>query len=496
MSSKAQRQRVLRRCNAVCYASDMSSSVFKNPDALPQLIGEFRPVDEWQAHINGIFYGLRGGRLRDFYQTFTAADYRLAHALAVDYYNTVRKRERANTNAQSGTLIVHEWGSGHGNLAACFLTHLKTIDKEESVYPRVRYVMVDKREANLRSASHHPDLAPHHDRLEILVSDVEHLAGVSDGSVDRIFCNELWNDLPTKLMLRKDGEIEEEFLRPNLNESRHVEIQDWSGFVKAFDGQAIEDLKSFPPFLEDIIWEKEYRKSDWKAIPYRKTITEFLKKIDEQVLVPVNLGACASVKEAKRILAPGAVGLSSFDAGTADLAVLNDPEKPCYGQFGGQYSFMVNFALIEMVARYLDVHTSEIESQKEFVGRCLGTNVMSLMDLLSTHPRSYVLKGWEQDQLILETIIALNKTYESPYRRTIEFPLSEDVFPDKRASLQSMLESLDEQGVPDTIAYLTEEEIAAATPDLEAIGYDRDMTQSALQAPAQSVDYYHHFLRP
>ena len=35
------------------------------------------------------------------------------------------------------------------------------------------------------------------------------------------------------------------------------------------------------------------------------------------------------------------------------MNVLNDPEKPCYGQFGGQYSFMINFALVEAVAKQL-----------------------------------------------------------------------------------------------------------------------------------------------
>jgi hypothetical protein len=476
-----------------------STSVFNNPDALPQLIGEFRPVDEWQAHINSIFYGLRGGRLRDFYQTFSAADHRLAHALAADYYDRVRKRERAqNTQPETSearSLIIHEWGCGHGNLAACFLTHLKALDQDGRVYPRVRYVLLDKQEAGLHAAMAHPDLEQHKDHVEILCADVEQLATIQDGTVDRIFCNELWNDLPTKLMLRKDSDVEEEFLRPNLPEARHAEIADWSGFVHAFDEKDVPSLSVYPTFLEDIIWEKEYRKSDWKAIPYRKTITEFLKKIDEHVLVPVNLGAFASIKEAKRVLAADAIGLSSFDAGTADLAVLNDPEKPCYGQFGGQYSFMVNFALIEMVAKHLGMTVSEVEPQKEYVGRSTGTNVMSLMDLLSTHPRSYALKGWEQDQLILQTISALNKTYQSPYRRRIEFPISGDLSSEKRTTLQHMLQSLKSDGVPDTIAYLTEEELSSATEDLEAIGYDRYGMQSALQAPAQSVDYYHHFLR-
>jgi Putative S-adenosyl-L-methionine-dependent methyltransferase len=484
----------------------MSITVFNNPDALPQLIGEFRPVDEWQAHINDIFYGLRGGRLREFSQTFAAADYRLAHALAADYYDRVLKRDQArgkvqgarggSEEASASRLVIHEWGCGNGNLAACFLTHLKAIDKNSQVYPRVRYVLVDTQEPALSSAMAHPDLAQHKDCIESLCARIEDLSTFKDGSVDRIMCNELWNDLPTKLMLRKDGDVEEEFLRPNLSEARHAEIADWSGFVHAFDAKDIKALASFPAFLEDIVWEKEYRKSDWKMIPYRKTITEFLKKIDEHVLVPVNLGAYASIKEAKRLLATDAIGYSSFDAGTSDLDVLNDPEKPCYGQFGGQYSFMVNFALAEMVAKHLGMNVSEIEPQKEYVGRCLATNVMSLMDLLATHPRCHALKGWEQDRLILQTIRALNETYHSPYRRSLEFPMLDDTLKENNEALQSILQSLKRDGVPDTIAYLTEEELTTALQELEAIGYDRDTIQSALQAPAQNVDYYHHFIKP
>lgn len=484
----------------------MSLTTFNNPDALPQLIGEFRPVDEWQAHINDLFYGLRGGRLREFSQTFAAADYRLAHALAADYYHRVVKRDQARGKGQearggaeedsASRLVIHEWGCGNGNLAACFLTHLKAIDTNGRIYPRVRYVLVDTQEAALSAAMAHPDLAQHKDRIEALRARIDDLSTVKDGSIDRIICNELWNDLPTKLMLRKGGDIEEEFLRPNLSEARHAEIADWSGFVHAFDAKDVKALEAFPAFLEDIVWEKEYRKSDWKMIPYRKTINEFLKAIDEHVLVPVNLGAYASIKEAKRLLAPDAIGFSTFDAGTADLDVLNDPEKPCYGQFGGQYSFMVNFALAEMVAKHLGMNVSEIEPQKEYVGRCLATNVMSLMDLLATHPRGHAMKGWEQDRLILQTIRALNETYQSPYQRRIEFPMPGDITNENRETLECILQSLKSDGVPDTIAYLTEEELTTALQDLEVIGYDRDTMQSALQAPAQNVDYYHHFLQP
>ena len=477
----------------------MAAGTFHNPDALPQLIGEFRPVDEWQAHINKIFYGLRGRRLREFYQTFAAADYRLAHALAADYYERVHKREREaargkGQEASGKYLVILELGCGNGNLAAGFLSHLKQLDTKALIYPQVRYVLVDSHDAALQAAKAHPDLADHQACIEGLLASVEDLRTLKDGTVDRIFCNELWNDLPTKLMLRNKGEIEEEFLRPNLSEKRQAEISDWSSFVRSFDAKDIGRLREFPAFLEDIIWEKEYRKANWKEIPYRKTITDFLNKIDEHVLVPVNLGACATVKEAKRLLAPDAVGFSSFDAGTADFHVLNDPEKPCYGQFGGQYSFMVNFALIEAVAGHYGIQTT-IEPQREFVGRSLDTNVLSLMDLLATHRTSASLTPWQQDRLLLQTIHALNTVYRSPYRRKIDFSLSIDTPADERERMEELLATLKENGVPDTIAYITEEEALAATPELEALGYERDMIRAALVAPPQGVDYYHQSFR-
>jgi hypothetical protein len=489
--------------------------MMKNPDALPQLIGEFKPTDEWQAHITRIFYGLRAGRLQEYYQTFASADYCLAHALAADYYAHVQAREKARGCGPwamgkkeeaaceahrplpiAHSLIIHEWGCGNGNLAACFLSHLKKIDTKGAVYPRVRYVLVDNLQTMLEAARAHPDLVEHQERIEVLRADVQDLGAVEAGTVDFIVCNELWNDLPAKLMLRKGGEVEEEFLRPNLSESKHAMIADWSGFVRAFEATDIQALGGFPPFLEDIVWEKEYRKIEWKPVPYRKTISEFLKKIDEHVLVPVNLGACATLEEAKRVLAPDAVGFSSFDAGTADLTVLNDPEKPCFTQIGGQYSVMVNVALVEAVAKHLGIPNVAIEPQKEFVGRSLGINVLSLMDLLATYPSAGSLSPWEQDRLILKTIRVLNEGYRSPYHRKIEFPIRQDMPKEEREVLEGILDSLKQDGVPDTIAYLSEQQVVGVMQDLGGLGYDPDLVKAAVNFQPQSVDYCHLFFRP
>jgi hypothetical protein len=202
------------------------------------------------------------------------------------------------------------------------------------------------------------------------------------------------------------------------------------------------------------------------------------------------------MREAKRLLAPRAVGFSSFDAGAADLKVLNDPDKPCSGQFGGQQSFMVNFALAEAVAKQVGGVTASIEPQRVFIGRSLGTNVLTLMDLLAMHPTAgHKLEPWEQDRLILKTIKALNVTYHSPYATKMDFPIRANVPSEAREALQALAEELKPAGVPDTVSYLTEEELTRASKDLEEVGYDPQMFHIALTAPPAPVDYYHLSIR-
>lgn len=288
----------------------------------------------------------------------------------------------------------------------------------------------------------------------------------------------------------------EEHVRPNLKETRLQDFPDWTAFIEAFEHNDVPTLKGLPSFLEDIVWERTYNKIEAKDVPFRRLITDFLKFIDEEVLVPYNVGAASSLKEATRLLAPDAIGLSAFDAGTADLSVLNDPDKPCYNLLGGQFSFMVNFALLEEVAKHLGSREVHIEPQKEFVGRNLGTNVMSLMDVLASHPRLPEGDPWEVDQFILKTIGAINSAYQSPYHRTIEFPVPPNIPNDQREELERLQGSLKSTGVPDTIAYLTEEEVLGVAGKLEELGYDREILRTVLQAPAQPVDYFHFLFGP
>jgi len=170
---------------------------------------------------------------------------------------------------------------------------------------------------------------------------------------------------------------------------------------------------------------------------------------------------------------------------------LNDPEKPCYGLFGGQYSFMVNFALVRSMASHLGIRSVTVETQREFIGRCLGANVISLMELLAAYPSPQSLKPWEQDRLILKTIQTFQGQYRSPYRRRIEFPIRNEAPPQERDALQAIVKSLGTDGIPDTVAYLTEEEIMSSMAGLEQLGYYRESIMAALTMPPQPIDYRH-----
>ena len=87
--------------------------MLQDADALPQLIGDYKPVDQWQVHINTLFYRFRGDQIRSFYQTFASADYRLAHALAADYFEKVVKREKGvGFTPHPARLIPHGYGTG------------------------------------------------------------------------------------------------------------------------------------------------------------------------------------------------------------------------------------------------------------------------------------------------------------------------------------------------------------------------------------------------
>jgi hypothetical protein len=106
------------------------------------------------------------------------------------------------------------------------------------------------------------------------------------------------------------------------------------------------------------------------------------------------------------------------------------------------------------------------------------------------------VQPWELDRLTVQTIRRLNENYESPYQRKIEFPLRSEMPAEEREAAQGTLLSLKPNGIPDTIAYVNEEELNQSQMALEELGYERDAWLMALGAPPSPVEYYHFSCRP
>ena len=117
--------------------------------------------------------------------------------------------------------------------------------------------------------------------------------------------------------------------------------------------------------------------------------------------------------------------------------------------------------------------------------------MLTVVDLLEAYPSLGRLKPWERDRLILQTLKALDGGYRSPYRRPIEFTIRAEIPDPQRRELQTLLESLSPSGVPDTIAYLSEEEVLGVLPNLETLGFERARVQEYLETGTpRDIDYY------
>lgn len=423
----------------------------------PQILGRFDTTDKWQAHINRIFYGLKGLDIHNHFQTFVSRDHILPCAIAEDFCQQITCSETLPR-----IIYVQEWGVGNGNLAACFLNHLKEIDKEKKVYTRMKYILCDYSHELLKGAMNHREILCHEGIVNSIRFDAEGLSPFNEGKTFRIISNELWDDLRTKVLIKSKGKIMEEYLRPNLKAERVNEIDDFDEFVKDFNRGEIEKLKRYPLFLEDIIWEREYRPADWSQIKYAKTIRNLFKELMDDIAIPVNLGAIRAIEIAYRMLIKGGV-YSSFDYGIPDINRLNDPDTPYCNLYGGQYTFMVNFPLIEEVARFIGFKDVLKKKQHAFVEQYLGERGISLIEVIGTHPHFESLSLHERNILVLKTLHILNSKYES--------------------------------GVPDTVAYIPYGIITSVITDLEGLGYMKKRILDLFEWREKRTDYFHLHLK-
>lgn len=432
-------------------------------------LGDFRPSDEWQTHVNSIFYGMLGSGIHAHFQTYVSRDYRLAHSLAEEFFEEFR-------GFDGKTCFIHEWGVGNGNLAACFLSHLKSIDREGRVYRRVHYVLCDYSSEILNAALLHPQLREHAGHFAAIRVDAENLACFKPGSVHKIISNEIWDDLATKVLLKDGDSLYEEYLLPSLD-PRHVPI-DFEEFKQLFAGKNLSRLAQLPPFLDKIVWERSWQRVDISDWPHAEVLEKHVGLLMDRIPVPINTGAFATLRKARELLHENAPGYSGMDYGMFSLDDLNRPGRPYFNLYGGQYTFMVNFPLLTEVGKAVGFQSVRLERQHDFVGRRLGEKTASVVEIMQSHSGVARMDIWDRDILMLETIQALNGACKSPYKRKMEYPPMPGAPKKQRKKIQELAQNLAHAGIPDTVAYVTQGEVVAVLKQLQKLGYrEKDLSK-------------------
>ena len=454
-----------------------------NPPSDNRSLGDFQPAAVWQTHVNAIFYGLKGPEIHHHFQTFVSRDYRLAHALAEDLW---AGRERLPAGE---TVYVLEMGVGNGNLAACLLNRLRELDPQAELLPRLRYVLCDYSWQILAGARAHPLLEGQAPPAVFLRADAERLDALLPGRIHKILSNEIWDDLATRVVLKHDGLFYEEYLQPTLP-PRGLR-RSFEEVAQAFARRDLEILAGEDGLLEAIHWERSWQRVDFSDWPFAEVLQEHLRDIHDDIPVPVNTGAFRTLERARRLLAPAHLGYTGFDYGMLGLEELNREGRPYFRIYGGQYTNMVNFPLLEAVGRALGFGQVIREPQAAFVSRRLGEPVISAVDLVQAHPGLRRMQPWDVDRLMIQTLHALNAHYRSPYRNKLDYPPVPGTPKKQRRQLAELVRRLSAAGVPDTVAYITQSEVEQAAAGLRKLGYREADLRAAFQAPPPPVAFAH-----
>ena len=374
---------------------------------------------------------------------------------------------------------------GNGNLAACFLSRLREIDSDNEVYPFVYYILCDESEEILKGVRANARLLEHAGKFSTVRVHAEHLDCFRTHSVAKIITNEIWDDLATKVLLKHQGLYYEEYLCPFL------ETLPSEDFLEQFKNKDLEKLAAFPNFLNTIHWERDFQRVDLDDWPFAEILKAHAEEFKDEIPMPINTGAFAAIKKARELLGPGNFGYTSFDYGMKTMKDLNQEGRPYFNLYGGQYTFMVNFPLLENIGRSLGFTEITREYQNQFVGKDLGSEVVSLVDLVQNHPQVASMAPWDRDILMLGTLNALNTVYQSPYSGKLDYPALQGTPKKQRKQIAQLAKNLSGRGVPDTVAYVSREEVLAALKPLRKLGYREKDIQSAFQSPPSAVAFVH-----
>ena len=260
---------------------------------------DFLPFDELQKKINDEYYKERGHGLYSDFKTFGSCE-KIALANAIEF------KSHAEKHWPDEEILVYEFGIGNGMFALNFLKNLK-------ISSRVSYFLCDISEKALSNAEKKlKDFNVHTKVCDVSEDSLSFFEGAH-----HIRSNELYDDLPAKIFINKEG-------------------------------------------TKEVLFNKKLER---KTIPAENS---FIEKMPEGYLIPMNHTAASHLKKCRKYLRSDGY-IDSFDYGFTSInEILRHPSEEWNNsiirKFGEQITVDVNFMIFE----------GEKEPQKDYAERILG----------------------------------------------------------------------------------------------------------------------------
>ncbi len=267
--------------------------------------------DEYQAKKNSEFYKGKGPGFRTEFKTF-ASDARFAQALAVDFHKRMK-------NAEKEIINVYEFGVGEGSLGTRFLIELRKLG--EKLAEKTVYHFCDFSDKIVKNATKRADAFGFN--ADGIIHDAAKEQPKFLKEADYILANELYDDLPAKLLARDGKKIME------------LDIEDEGKKLVPFEGE--------------------------------DEIVAYMEKMPERYYIPVNIIAKNQLDFcSKRLSSYGYIDI--FDYGFRNIDEIKEIPVELWNnsiirEFGGQVTTDVNFHFIS---------DKKAEPQLEFVEGILG----------------------------------------------------------------------------------------------------------------------------
>ncbi|MCX6768570.1 MAG: SAM-dependent methyltransferase [Candidatus Micrarchaeota archaeon] len=266
---------------------------------------------EFQRRRNSEFYSSRGGRIYSSFRTFAHSE-KFAEANAIEFGRRAPRK---------GKLRIYEIGVGDGTFACNFLKALRKINGE--VEERTTYVLWDFSEKGVEFAAEKLD-----DFLfETVVAPAWDFKKMKNANC--VKCNELLDDLPTRMLVRRGVRINEV-------------VREGEEFLEV-EARAEADIYSFMEGMPGGYW------------------------------IPIPERGLECVLGWKNKLVDGG-WMDVFDYGFADAEEMRALPQNVWNaaimrEFSGQITVDVNFAFLKRFAG------GRMEAQKDYVERALGKDL-------------------------------------------------------------------------------------------------------------------------